>query len=96
MWLSLTLGRPDFILVQTMTIVWRTDEVYVKVQMVNRTPSKVTCNTIPTAREEQDVIHVRGGSYPALFCPWFPGVIPANARPKPYGLKKMEGTHEMP
>lgn len=42
-------------------------ELYVTVQTMARTRIRVAGNTIPTAREEQDVVHFRGESRPALF-----------------------------
>ena len=42
-------------------------KLYVTVQTTARARIRVAGNTIPTAREEQDVIHFRGESRPALF-----------------------------
>ena len=42
-------------------------ELYVRVQTMVRTRLRVAGNTIPTAREGQDVVHFRGESRPALF-----------------------------
>lgn len=42
-------------------------KLYVSVQTITTMNPKVAANTIPTAREEQDVVHVRGESRPALF-----------------------------
>jgi hypothetical protein len=42
-------------------------KLYVTVQTMARTRIRVAGNTIPTAREEQDVVHFRGESRPALF-----------------------------
>ena len=42
-------------------------KLYVTVQTMVRMRIRVAGNTIPTAREEQGVVHVRGESRPALF-----------------------------
>ena len=44
-------------------------KLYVTVQTTARARIRVAGNTIPTAREEQDVIHFRGESRPAYFSP---------------------------
>jgi hypothetical protein len=45
----------------------KSEKLYVTVQTLRTARPKVAGNTIPTAREEQGVVHVRGESRPALF-----------------------------